>query len=175
MNIFQNWTVEDCLTLSTTILMAIGGIFALYQWRSSIKIRRSEFLKDILNTLRFDENMAKAMYTIEYNPSWYSKDFQKSELEFQIDKLLSFADFICYLYDMKNISYKEFIVIKYEINRICRSNSVQSYLWNLYHFSKKNSADGLFMHLIDYGIKENIISDEFKKNDKNLYVKYLDF
>ena len=116
--------------------MAIGSIFALFQWNSSIKIRRTEFLDEIINKLWFDQNMAKTIFTIENNPHWYTDDYHKSytDMGYHIDQLLSYFDFICYLYFVKNISLNEFEVIKYEIDRTCASPSVQAYLWNLYHF-----------------------------------------
>jgi hypothetical protein len=76
---------------------------------------------------------------------------------------------------MKNISYNEFSVMKYEINRVCISPSVQAYLWNLYHFSKRMKTDCSFAHIIDYGIKEKIIKNEFKINNIDMYRKYLNF
>jgi len=177
MNLFNNWTVDNYLSLILIIGMAIGSIFALIQWNSSIKIRRTEFLDDIINKLWFDPNTAKTMNTIDSNPNWYTEDFHKSytDLVYQIDKLLSYFDFICYLYDIKNIKFDEFNVIKYEIDRTCASPSVQAYLWNLYHFSNKVEAGCSFMYIINYAIKEKIINKEFLSNNENLFNKYLKF
>jgi len=177
MNFFNNWTIDNYLSLLLIIGMAIGSIFALIQWNSSIKIRRTEFLDDIINKLWFDQNTAKTMNTIDNNPNWYTEDFHKtySDLAYQIDKLLSYFDFICYLYDIKNIKFDEFNVIKYEIDRACTSPSVQAYLWNLYHFSNKVEAGCSFMYFINYGIKEKIIDKEFLSNNKDLFNKYMKF
>jgi len=172
------WTVDNYLSLLIIIVMAIGSIIVMIQWNSSIKIRRTEFLNEIIHKLWFDQDMAKTMYLIiENNSNWYTPDFHKkfSETGYQIDKLLSYFDFICYLYVIKNISFSEFNVIKYEIDRTCASPSVQAYLWNLYHFSNKIEAGCTFMYMINYGIKENIISNEFKTNNNNLFDKYLTF
>ena len=177
MDILNNWTVDNYLSLILIVVMAIGSMFALVQWNSSIRIRRTEFLDEIINKLWFDKNMAETMHIIDNRPDWYTDNFHKcySDLGYQIDKLLSYFDFICYLYFIKNISFNEFNVIKYEIDRTCASPSVQAYLWNLYHFSNEIKAGCSFMYIIDYGIKENIISDEFKNNNENLYRKYLKF
>jgi len=175
MHIFRNWTIDNFLTLSSMVLMSIGGIFALIQWISSKKIRKAEFVHQIINRLRFDDEMQKVMYLIDYNHKWYSENFHNSELENRVDKLLSYIDYICYLYFLKNISNNEFRILKYEINRICISPSVQAYLWNLYHFSKRMNTNCSFMHIIDYGIKKKIIKNEFKENGKDLYFKYLNF
>jgi len=177
MNIFINWTIDNYLSFILIVVMAIGSIFALFQWNSSIKIRRTEFLDEIINKLWFDENMARTMHMIDSNPNWYTEDFHKSynDLGYQIDKLLSYFDFICYLHFIKNLKFNEFNVIRYEIDRTCASPSVQAYLWNLYHFSNKIEAGCSFMYVIDYGIKQEIINKEFKNNNEDLYKKYMRF
>ena len=177
MDLLSNWTIDNYLSLILIIVMAIGGIFALIQWNSSIQIRRTEFLDDIINKLWFDKSMAETMHTIDNNPAWYTDNFHKgySDLMYEIDKLLSYFDFICYLYFINNISFSEFNVIKYEIDRTCASPSVQAYLWNLYHFSNEIEAGCSFTYIIDYGIKEHIITKSFKSNNENLFSKYLKF
>ena len=177
MNNFSYWTIDNYLSLILIIVMAIGSIFALIQWNSSTKIRRTEFLDEIINKLWFDEKMARTMHMIDSNPNWYAEDFHKSysDLGYQIDKLLSYFDFICYLYFVKNLSFNEFSVIRYEIDRTCASPSVQAYLWNLYHFSNEIEAGCSFMYIIDYGIKEKIINKDFKINNESLFTKYLRF
>lgn len=175
MCIFKNWTIDNFLTLFSMILMSIGGTFALIQWISSKKLRRAEFIDQIINKLRFNKEIQKVMYLIEYDPKWYSEKFHRSELENQVDKFLSYIDYICYLYFLRNISNNEFRILKYDINRICISPSVQAYLWNLYHFSRRMNADCSFLHLIEYGIKNKIIKKEFIDNDKDLYRKLLNF
>jgi len=177
MNVFSNWTIDNYLTLVLIAVMAIGSIFALGQWNSSIKIRRTEFLDEIINKLWFDEKMARTMHMLDNNPGWYTEDFHKSysDLAYQIDKLLSYFDFICYLHHIKNISPNEFSVIRYEIDRACASPSVQAYLWNLYHFSNEIEVGCSYMYIIDYGIGEKIINREFKNNNVDLFNKYLKF
>jgi len=177
MEYFNNWTVDNYLSLVLIAVMAIGSIFALFQWNSSIKVRRTEFLDDIINKLWFDENMARTMHLIDNNPNWYTEDYHKNytDLGYQMDKLLSYFDFICYLHFIKNLKENEFSVIRYEIDRTCASPSVQAYLWNLYHFSNKIEAGCSYMYIIDYGIEEKIIDKDFKINNDNLFNKYLKF
>ena len=175
-NVCMNWTIDNYLTVLSTILMSIGGIFALIQWVSSKKLRRAEFIDQIIKKLRFDKEISETMYMLDYNHNWYTRDFHNgnSDIEYNVDKLLSYINYICYLYSTKNITNNEFKVLKYEVNRICISPSVQKYLWNLYHWSIKNKTDCSFVYIIDYGIKNSFIKGEFKK-DSNLYDKYLNF
>jgi hypothetical protein len=155
-----------------------GGIFALFQLNFSEKLKKAEFLDKIINIIRFDKENAETMYIIDYESGWYKEEFHHSDnddLEWKIDKLLSYCDYVCYLYSTKNITEKEFRILEYEINRICSSRDAQAYLWNLYHFSKKRNSDCSYMYIINYGIKKKIIADDFKSNSKNLFEKRLNF
>ena len=161
-----NLTFENWLSLASVLFIAIGGCFALYQWRSSIKTKRAKFITQILEKLRFDKELVEIMYMVEYgNKEWYNIDFHKNkELESSIDNLFSFLDYISYLKSNGNISKKEFKIFQYKINRVCVSLSTKKYLWTLYHWSKKNNADCSFQFLIDYGIKNKFFPKDFKKN-----------
>lgn len=173
-----NWSVTDILSLLSLVLVVIGGIFAYRQWEAANRIKRTEFINQIIEKLRFDKDMVKTMYTIDYDYTWYNENFhnEDSALEFEIDKLLSYLSYICYTYKMKNISRKEFKILRYELNRTCSSPAVQSYLWNLYHFSKKQKTDCTFQYLIDYGIKNKIINKKPFQNSKCTdYPQYLNF
>jgi hypothetical protein len=174
MNLCKNLTIDNWLTIISLAFVAIGGVFIYFQWKKSLKIKRAEFINQIIEKLRFDDDLPKTMYEIEYRQNWYSISFHESEFENDVDKLFSYIDYICYLRNTNNISKKEFQVFKYEIHRICVSVSTQIYLWNLYHFSKGNNADCSFQHLIDYGIKNKLFPKDFKK-DKTIFPKTLNW
>ena len=173
----SNWTIDNYLTVLSIIFILVGGIFAYSQWQISNKIRRAEFIDQIIQKLRFDEEMVSAMYTIEYNYNWYNQDFHNSgELEYTIDKLLSYLSYICYLFHLRNISKKEILVLRYELNRTCSSPLVQHYLWNLYHFAKKTNSFCTFQYLIDYGIQNRLIDKvSFLDIHSKAHPKYLNF
>jgi len=173
--IFLNLEIGNILTIIIIFFMAIGGIFALIQWNSTIKVRRSEFLDKILNKLIFDPEMIEAMNIIDYDfkeNEWYNKNFYNSELERKIDKYLSFIDYILYLRKLKNIRSEEFNVIENEIIRIFISSQLQEYLWNLYHFGRTNKEKCPYIRIIDYGIKKEYFYKEFKY-DKDLFSSIL--
>lgn len=155
----SKWSVDNILALVSIVLAIIGGIFAFKQWRNSIKIKRAEFIDQIIKNLRFDKELVNAMNIIDYNPKWYDKNFhnQKNGIEKDIDKLLAYLAYICYLRSEKLILKKEFTVLEYEINRACLSPSTQRYLWNLFHFSAANKAKCSFQYLIDYAIQNKFI------------------
>lgn len=174
----NNWSIDNILTVISLIPVIIGGIFACRQWSNANKTKRAEYINQIIEKLRFDESLAEAMYIIDYNDTWYDEDFHESnnELEYKIDKLLSYLSYICYLKKEKNIRDEEFKILKYEIERVCTSSSVQSYLWNLYHFSKTQNTECSFQYLIDYGRDNNLISRNiFDDLDSKEYIKNLNF
>lgn len=169
-----NLTVENWLTIISLLFIAISGCFIYFQWRKSLKTKRAEFINQIIEKLRFDEKMAKIMYIVDYNQNWYNYSFHGSNIEFDIDKLFSYINYICYLKFSDNISDDEFNILKYEVNRICISKSSQCYLWNLYHFAIKNQSTCSFPDLIDYGIKNNLLHKDFKTNT-SLFTKTLNW
>lgn len=174
----NNWSVDSVLSAISVLLMIVGGFFAYKQWTSANKIRRSEFINQIIAKLRFDKSTVDTMYMLEYDHEWYNEEFHDAdnEIEFNVDKLLSYLSYICYLYELKNISKKEFKILRYEVNRACSSLSVQGYLWNLYHFSKKQGTECTFQYLISYGIKNKIINKKiFYCKESTFYPKYLNF
>jgi hypothetical protein len=168
-------TFENYLSIISLFFVLIGGCFALFQWRSSLKIKRAEFINQILDKLRFDMELTEIMYIVDYDQNWYNESFHNSEEEVTIDKLFSYLDYICYLKFTNNITKTEFRIFQYEIHRVCISPSSQRYLWNLFHFSKKNNTCCSFLYLLDYGINIGIIDGNLKTN-RNLYnKKYLNF
>ncbi|GHU54611.1 hypothetical protein FACS189414_2560 [Bacteroidia bacterium] len=65
-----NLSFENYLSLISLLFVLIGGCFALYQWQSSIKTKRAEFINQILEKLRFDKELTKTMYIVDYNQNW---------------------------------------------------------------------------------------------------------
>lgn len=162
-------------TILGLLIASITSVVGLMQWNKSNMIRKAEFLKQIIDKLRFDENMTKIMYKIDYSHNWYDKSFHNSDEEKEYDKFFAYLNYVCYLRTTKIISEKEFNILKYEINRVCLDNGVQSYLWNLYHFSKKNNVKSSFNELIEYAIKEKIFGINFRNKNGKDYPKYLNF
>lgn len=171
------WLDNNWFSVISIIATVVGGILALMQWQKSIKLRRSEFINQIIEKLRFDKTMVKAMYLVDYNQVWYNEDFHGgSDNEYIVDRLLSYLSYICYLLNTRNITAKESSILEYELRRACESWSVQAYLFNIYHFSKKRNSSCTFQYLIDFGLKHKIINEEeFKYKDSTKYPHYLNF
>lgn len=172
----SNVSPENYLTAISLILVGVSVIFAVIQWSVSNKIKRAEFIDQIIEKLRFDEDMAMTMYKIDYNEKhWYNDDFHGGKFEFAVDKLLSYLSYICYLSITKNISKEEFKFLQYEVIRACSSDDVKSYLWNLYHFSRKHNSKCSFEHLISFGIENKIFDKDFSDKNCKRYKQRLNF
>ncbi len=174
----SKWSVSDVLSFISILIAIIGGIFAYKQWKYSNKIKRADFINQIIYKLRFDKSMVEIINMFDYNLAWYDENFHNSnnELEYKVDKTLSYLSYICYLIKEKHIRKSEFIILEYEIIRACISPEVKSYLWNLYHFSASQKATCSFQNLIEYGIKNKLIDEtEFMNSKSKKYVKRLNF
>lgn len=172
------WFSENWFPLLSILAIVIGGVFAFLQWNKSVKLRRSEFINQIIEKLRFNKDMAETMYLFDYDDDiWYDDTFHRGgDIEFKIDKLLSYLSYICYLINTHHVTKKESSILEYELQRACKSFQVQSYLFNIYHFSKGGNSTCSFQYLIDYGFKEKIIEkEEFLNRNSRKYPKRINF
>jgi len=89
-------TASDWIALVSLIVGAIGGVFALWQWRIGNKVKRAEFVNQIIEKLRFDPEMVETMDMIDYDEfHWYDAKFHSSGgTETKIDKLFSYLTYI---------------------------------------------------------------------------------
>lgn len=84
-----------------------------------------------------DPDIGNAYYQIEYNEFTYDSEFHGFENERLIDRLLSFVDLVCELYNQKVITEREMSFFHYEFIRIYKNKNVQAYLKFLKKFYKK--------------------------------------
>ena len=88
------WMIENWFSLISALGLGFGGYFSLKQWHVSNKIKRAEFIDQILEKLRFNEKSVEAMYQIDYNQTWYDDNFHGSGgKEYAIDRLLSYLSY----------------------------------------------------------------------------------
>ncbi|MCL2774083.1 MAG: hypothetical protein FWD71_12125 [Oscillospiraceae bacterium] len=174
----SNWIYDNLMTVITLAITISGGIFALFQWHQSTKIKRTEFILQIITKLRYDENFADTSYLIEYGEFKYTPEFHGDHtLERKIAALLAECNYICYIYKLKIISKAEFNIFKNEITWILKNFDIQCYIWNIYHFSMSNKAPCSFEYLIDFGITGKILSDDFCLAESKTFEgrKYMNF
>lgn len=170
---------NEIITFISCIGVIVSVILAVVQWRRNSKLKRADYINDLIEKIRSDDDIRSVIYMIDYsgdNYIWYNEDFHKSgELERKVDKTLSYFSYICYLKYKKIISNDEFKFFKYEIERILKNSQVKEYFYNLYHFSEKFSVPLTFNYLFEYGVKMNIYEEEFYNKESKKYPKYLNF
>jgi len=169
--------------IATALIGGLGGTFALLQWSKSNRIRRTEFVREIVERLEFDKELADISYILDYErEKWYNREYHgDKEKEQKFDSFFSYLTYICYLRKTKSLTAKEFTLFEYTIRRACSNRQAQAYLWNLHHWSKRNNTTSSFQYLIDY-LREKVLDEERRANfdsdsvpNKNGYEKNLGF
>ena len=168
--------ILSLITLITTALIgSIGFILTIYQIKKANKVKHAEFISELLQNIRLNEQIVKATYLIDYSDHWYNNSFHGgSETEKNIDALFSQLDYICYLYYESLLNNKDFSIFKYEMMRVCNNFQCQAYLWNLYHWSHNECS---YNNLIKY-LKSQFPTNElkiFEKKEELKYPKHLNF
>ncbi len=169
-------TLSDISAVITVILVFIGGCFTYYQWKKSNALKRAEYINDLIEKTRVDENIRTVMSKIDYGKLRYDKDFHNGgDLEKKIDLTLAYFSYICYLKKQKLITSNEFIFFHYGVSRILQNSEVKNYLYNLYHFSNKFQKPMSFQYLFDYGKENKFFEEDFLNSNSKNYPHYLNF
>lgn len=108
------------------------------------------------------------MLGLERKKDWYNKEFVKANS--LINKYEAMFGYLSYLYLKKQISSSEFKMFEYIINRLARNKGFKDYMFNEYHFSKRNGADIKSYYLLEYMKKRKMIDDSFWDNNSGNYV-----
>jgi hypothetical protein len=58
---FTTWDNDNILALTTIAIAAIGGILVYLQWHKSVKLRPVKFPNQIIERIRFNEEMSKSL------------------------------------------------------------------------------------------------------------------
>ena len=173
--ILDNFSVSDIISIIGLVIASSGGTIGLVQWNQANKVKKAEYLDNIIQKLRYDEKLNSVFRKIEYSNNWYNSKFHNCSEEQIFDELFSYLDYICYLRKNRILSNKEFRVLQYELNRVCGNYNVQTYLWNVYQFSKKNNAKCPYENLINYAENAKIINRKMFESVLNSYEKTLNF
>ncbi len=173
-----------------SVVVALGGlIFVGLEYRRSNKVKRADFIENLINRMRGDTDIREILYVFQYNSFVYNSGFHKNvELERKVDKALLYLSYICYLKKRRVITNKEFTFFEIEISQTLRNRDVIDYLFNLYHFECRvagldSSARGsrkqfTFYYLLEYGRSIGLIEDGFfdpNNAGAGYYHKYLNF
>ena len=119
------------------LAIVIGGIWALFTWRTSVKTQRSNFVDALLCKVR-DTELSEFFYrNIDREDE---TDFRcyKGGLMFEngyeeiFDRFLFMISYVCYLRRNRLISKRDFKLFEYMIDRTMRSAQVTSYMRDFY-------------------------------------------
>lgn len=173
-------TEEILLTVSicvTAVIGIVGFAFTACQIRKSSQVRQAEYIRSLTEMLRLNSDVRDAFYMIEYNQNWYNESFHNGgDNERKIDALLSEMDYLCYAAEKKMINKTDFSYFQYDLNRISQNDQVQSYMWNLHHWSE--NFGGSYIYFVNYMLK-NLSEDKkqqfYDKNSKEFRRKQLNF
>lgn len=113
--------------------------------------------------------MAGAVYVVDYNALKYKKEFHGSKDDLAMDVLISYADYICFLFENKFLKENEMSLLEYEIRRILTNQEIKNYLWNIYNFSKKLDCTAKYESLINYGINKKLVDENIKDENSKLF------
>lgn len=76
--------ISDILEIITLITILIGGFFALYKWSKSMRIKRADYIKSLID-INNKEMILETFTLFDYNERWYDQKFHGSEIEQKID------------------------------------------------------------------------------------------
>lgn len=168
----------------------IGVIGSVILWKGNIKVRRADYIRDLIDKMYHDKVISSTLYDLQYNNEWYTMAFHNDhEIELRIDTTLSYFSYICYLHKMHIIKKNEFNLFKSMIVHISNNKSTIRYFYNLKHYSKiycnKNQFQKLFTfkylfnymkrHNACFKIKKQIFNKPYKKlsDDEKKQYPYL--
>lgn len=130
--------IKDFGVLICTI---IGVTLALYQYYNSERLKRSHYLRELMDKLRGDKEIRHFIQLIEHDGFIYDqKHFNNTQLEIEADKALEYLSYICYLRKAKEISKAEFVFFEYEINHMLIDTEVKKYLKAILDDAKKTKV-----------------------------------
>ena len=167
--------ILDHVAFCSLIVAIIGAVFAYAQWKKSMQIKRAEYLYELLEKIRTDEDIREANYLFQYEDNlWYDEKFHNSgNLERKVDKTLNFFSYICYLAYGDLITDEEFCLFDFDIKSALNDIQTKNYLFNLYHFSNKSGRVIPFYYLYQYGQDNNMFDEDFYNENSKKYPHYI--
>ncbi len=175
----------DCVSL---ILAAIGGLFALHQWKKSNIYKRGEIVEKLIKAVRDDEDIATIMDVVDWNDGieydgkfYISQTVERSDLNQlddeelfkKVDKTLAHFSYICYLRSQRTLTKEDMKVFAYGIKRLAVNPHIADYLYSLYHWSTSIGVQMSYIYLVDYCIEQGYIYADFKNITSNYYRNFL--
>ena len=174
----------EALVLSAVsiIFVFIGGCFALWQWNKNLVYKRTEIVRELIESIRKDKTVSAIMDVVDWNEDFLYdgkfvvnenttrtalKGLSSDDLFKMIDHTLSLFSYVCYLKKMRTISSSDMRFFEYEIRRLADNPHIGNYLYSLHHWSKKLGVKMSFSYFVDYCIKKKYIDKSFRNLDSH--------
>lgn len=156
---FNEETLKWLLPFLATV---IGGIFALYKWRSDVAVRRSLKFRELTTEIRKDEDVKAVVYMLDDDTcQWFSEDAVDSPQKAAFDKLLFHFCYVIYLYRKHFVKKSEFNTLSYEIERTLLNPQMQDYLYNMMMYAKAKGLRNPYGYLVEYGVERRLLDHRF--------------
>lgn len=142
----------------------VGGIFALYKWRSDVADKRSLKFRELTMEIRKDEKVSEIIYMLDDDTfQWFSEDAVDNLQKAAFDKLLFHFCYVIYLYRHHFVKKDEFNTLSYEIERALLNPQMQDYLYNLMMYARAKGLRNPYAYLVEYGVEQNLLDSRFSE------------
>ena len=172
LNALHEYYKNNFLDVIGFVLTVIGGGFALVQWRDAIKNNRARYVKELLSLIMDDEKIQQFLYISDYGKDWYTKEFHRDEtheIARICDRTLFTYNYICYLYDIKEINQKELEIFTYYMLSLGHDKQLTCYFLDLYQYSIHNGTKFPFDHYLSFCERNGCVSREVRNKDFFFY------
>lgn len=164
MNTCSMEIVKVIVEIVTAIVAIVGVIAAYIKWDDMNRFRRCTVTYEIIRQFYDDKEVREILYMIEYENWEYNKSFHGSKDEHLFDKTFSYLDNIAKLKKEGVLGSDDYGSVFYLMHRLCGNSSVQSYLWNVHHFSLKSGAKDPFGNLVGFAKENGCLDNSFFNN-----------
>ena len=145
-------TIGDVLNF-LMLLVTIHSIkFAARQIKQTEKINRASLVKELLMTMHDNAEMRDLFYKIEWSEYRLGEfDFSNNSADEKgLDKLLSFFEIVCGLYERKVFTKADIKLFSYRMRRVAEHPDVQQYLGFLGTWQDNRNIGKSFSNYIKY-------------------------
>ena len=155
--------IDHSIELITLLFTVIGGLFALYELRTSVKNNRANYVNDILHKINDSDDIQNFLYYVEYGNDWYTNEFHHGTPEQRMiarkaDKAFFNFNYICYLVHEGIINKQEIKLICYYLYVVAHDDELGSYFLDLYQYTMLNKEHFPFRYYLEFCVMEGCIS-----------------
>ncbi len=146
----------------------------IWNWTKQMSQKDKTFIAEI--PLKLNEDVIRKPFKkVEYEQGWYGIAFHGSEVEPQIDYMLTYFSQCVEKCD-RLLENEKFSLLKYMLRKTLESRDIQTYLYNLRNYMLRNSYPFPFESLTTFGKKCGLLNDAFFDfENRNCYKKTLNW